>query len=100
MLTGGLKIIHNVVKHNLNFLMEIFFYLLQNEQIRKIFRGWFLLNFSGLKKVLNYNDFNSKKNYNMILCLVNQDFNVFISALIQIKNYGNFKTIFKDKAGV
>ncbi len=36
----------------------------------------------------------------MILALVNQDFNVFISALIKIKEYGNFKTIFKDKAGV
>ncbi len=36
----------------------------------------------------------------MILNIVNQDFNVFISALIQTKDHGNFKTIFKDKAGL
>lgn len=36
----------------------------------------------------------------MTLSIVYQYFNVLISALIQIKNYGNFKTIFKNKAGV
>lgn len=36
----------------------------------------------------------------MILSIVYQDFNVFISGLIQIKDHGNFKTIFKDKARV
>lgn len=36
----------------------------------------------------------------MILSIVYQYFNVFISDLNQIKDHGYFKTIFKDKAGV